>query len=46
MRPLERPLLTDENVDPEVVAALRDRGGDVITVVELGLGGATDREII
>ena len=46
MRPRDRPLLTDENIDPEVVAALRDRGGDVITVVELGLGGATDREII
>ena len=46
MRPFELPILTDENIDPAVVTALGNRGHDVQTVQELGLGGSTDREVI
>lgn len=36
------PLLTDENLDPDVVAHLRQIGFDVLDVVESGLQGSTD----
>jgi len=42
MNPLELPLLTDENIHPDVVQGLRARGKDVRTVVDEGLGGSDD----
>jgi predicted nuclease of predicted toxin-antitoxin system len=42
MNPLELPLLTDENIHPEVVQGLRARGKDVRTVVDEGLRGSED----
>ncbi len=36
------PLLIDENLDPDVVAHLRQLGFDVLDVVEGGLQGSTD----
>ncbi|HEX7602136.1 MAG TPA: hypothetical protein VF316_11040 [Polyangiaceae bacterium] len=41
MRPLEFPLLADENINPEVVLGLRSLGKDVATAVGEGLGGGT-----
>lgn len=46
MKPLDFPLLADENIHPEVVAALRLRGRDVRTVAALQLAGCPDREIL
>lgn len=46
MRVLDYPLLADENVAPEVVAALRQRGCDVRTVLDESLGGADDQSIL
>lgn len=46
MNPLGFPLLADENVAPDVVAALRERGIDVCTATEAGLSGATDAAIL
>jgi predicted nuclease of predicted toxin-antitoxin system len=43
---LNHPLLADENVHPGVVAALRSRGRDVTSVVELPLRGAEDLVIV
>ena len=40
------PLLTDENVDPDVVAGLRRLGFDVLDVVESGRAGASDVELL
>ncbi len=40
------PLLTDENVDPDVVAGLRGLGFDVLDVVESGRAGAGDVELL
>ncbi len=45
-KPLAAPLLTDENVHADVVRALRALGKDVGTVVEIALGGRSDREVI
>ncbi len=45
-RPDRLPLLADENIHPEVVAGLRTRGHEVTTVVELGLAGRPDLEIL
>jgi len=39
-------LLTDENVHPEVVSFLRDRGCDVLDVKEQRQMGASDPEIV
>ena len=39
-------LLTDENIDPEVVAHLRQIGFDVLDVVESGLQGSTDVDLL
>jgi predicted nuclease of predicted toxin-antitoxin system len=40
------PLLTDENLDPDVVAHLRQLGFDVLDVVERGLQGTTDVDLL
>lgn len=37
-------LYLDEDVDPYLATALRDRGFDVVSVSEAGLRGKTDRE--
>jgi hypothetical protein len=42
----EFPLLTDENVDRDVVASLRGLGFDVVDVVESGRAGATDVDLL
>jgi predicted nuclease of predicted toxin-antitoxin system len=46
MNPLDFALLTDENISPEVVAGLRERGLDVQTVAEMGLAGGTDAQVL
>jgi predicted nuclease of predicted toxin-antitoxin system len=46
MNPLDLPLLTDENVHPDVVQGLRARGKDVRTVVDEGLRGSDDVVIL
>ena len=46
MKPLELPLLADENIHPDVVAGLRKRGNDVRTVVDEGLRGSDDVVIL
>jgi predicted nuclease of predicted toxin-antitoxin system len=46
VRLLDLPLLADENIDPGVVAILRDRGHSVETVGDIALGGATDRQVL
>lgn len=46
MKLREFPLVTDENVDPDVVAGLRQLGFDVIDVVESGRAGGTDVDVI
>ena len=40
------PLLTDENLDSDVVAYLRGVGFDVLDVVESGLQGAADVDLL
>jgi hypothetical protein len=40
MNPLDFALVADENIAPELVAALRERRIDVCTLHELGLSGA------
>ena len=39
-------LLTDENLDPDVVAFLRQAGFDVLDVCEQGLQGSTDVQLL
>jgi predicted nuclease of predicted toxin-antitoxin system len=46
VRPLDYPLLADENIHPAVVAALRGRGKDVTTVLDARLIGRPDLEIL
>ena len=46
MNPLDFALVADENIAPELVAALRERRIDVCTLRELGLSGAEDVEIL
>ena len=46
MKPLGFPLLADENIHPEVVAALAARSKDIRTVHDEALIGALDLEII
>ena len=46
MRPLDFPLLTDENIGPEVVTGLRDRGCDVRTARDEQLIGRPDTEVL
>ena len=37
-------LYLDEDVDPHLATALRNRGFDVVSALEIGLCGKTDRE--
>lgn len=46
MRPLDTPLLADENIHPEVIRALLQDGKDVRSVHDEGLGGCDDVEIL
>ncbi len=46
MKLREFPLLTDENVDPDVVAGLRRLGFDVLDVAESGRTGASDVDLL
>jgi predicted nuclease of predicted toxin-antitoxin system len=46
MKPLDFPLLADENIHPEVIGALRADGGDLRSILTEGLAGKEDREIL
>jgi predicted nuclease of predicted toxin-antitoxin system len=46
VKPLAYPLLADENIHPNVVAALREQGKDVVTAIELGVGGKPDVTVL
>jgi len=46
VNPLDFPLLTDENIHPQVVQALAAIGKDVVSVLEQGLGGHADHELL
>jgi predicted nuclease of predicted toxin-antitoxin system len=46
VRPLAYSLLADENIHPRVVSALRGQGKDVVTAIELGLGGNPDTAVL
>jgi predicted nuclease of predicted toxin-antitoxin system len=46
VKPLDFPLLTDENIHPDVVAALVAAGKDVRTVHEERLAGSSDADIL
>ncbi len=46
MKPLDFPLLADENIHPEVIAYLRAEGIDIQTVREEGFGGSADIDIL
>jgi len=46
VRPLDFPILADENIDPEVVAALRAQGKGVTAAPQVGLAGATDEAVL
>ncbi|MCK6693107.1 MAG: DUF5615 family PIN-like protein [Thermoanaerobaculia bacterium] len=42
----EFPLLTNENIDPDLVTYLRSKGFDVFDIKESGMQASTDEEII
>ena len=46
MKPLDRPLLADENISPEVIRELRAQGRDICSVHDEGLTGAIDLTIL
>lgn len=46
MKPLEFPLLADENIAPDVVSGLRSRGHDVRSVWDEALTGRPDAEVL
>jgi predicted nuclease of predicted toxin-antitoxin system len=46
MRPLDLPLLVDENIHSEVVAYLKSLGKDVRTVHDEQLVGASDKDVL
>lgn len=46
MRPLEYPLLLDENIHPAVASGLVALGCDVVTVASRDAAGATDEEVL
>jgi predicted nuclease of predicted toxin-antitoxin system len=46
MKPLQYPLLADENINREVVATLAKRGKDIRSVADESLTGADDTLII
>jgi predicted nuclease of predicted toxin-antitoxin system len=46
MSPLDFDLLADENIHPDVVTFLRERGNDIQTAVDEGLGGQSDAVLL
>jgi predicted nuclease of predicted toxin-antitoxin system len=46
VNPLDFPLLTDENIGPDVVAGLRARSSDVRTAADDHLLGRADSEVL
>ena len=46
MRPLDFPLLADENIHPEVIRSLIQEGKDITSVIGEGLAGQTDADIL
>jgi predicted nuclease of predicted toxin-antitoxin system len=46
MKPLELPLLADENIHPDIVGRLRAMGRDVRTVHDEGLAGSADVAVL
>ena len=46
VRPLDFPLFTDENIAPDVVIGLRDRGHDVRTVWDEAVVGRSDSDVL
>ena len=46
MRPLDFPLLADENISPDVVSGLRERGHDVRTIWDEALIGRPDVRVL
>lgn len=46
VKPLDFPLLTDENITPDVVSGLRSRGFDVRTVWDEALVGRPDANVL
>ena len=46
MKPLDFPLLADENIHPDVIAYLRQQECDVRSIAEEALFGSSDRAIL
>lgn len=46
MNPLDFPLLADENINPDVIRFLREKGSDVQTVSEEELAGQSDENVL
>lgn len=46
MKALDYPLLADENVNPDVVAFLREAGLDVVSIAEQGKFGISDAQVL
>jgi len=46
VKPLDFPLLADENIAPEVVSGLRSRGHDVRSVWDEALTGRPDADVL
>lgn len=46
MKPLDFPLLADENIHPDVIGFLRERGCDVQSVAEEGRFGQSDADVL
>jgi predicted nuclease of predicted toxin-antitoxin system len=46
VKPLDFPLLADENIHPEVVRCLAEEGKDVTSVVAEGLNGEDDSVVL
>jgi hypothetical protein len=46
VKPLEYPLLADENIHPDVISYLRQQEHDIRSVVEDHLFGQSDRAVL
>ncbi|KYF62350.1 hypothetical protein BE11_45575 [Sorangium cellulosum] len=46
MKPLDYPLVADENIHRDVVRALLARGKDVRSVLDEGMGGRDDVDLL
>jgi predicted nuclease of predicted toxin-antitoxin system len=46
MKPLDFPLLADENIHPEIIEALAAKGKQITSVQAHGLASRSDREIL